>query len=78
MTEYIEGETLGQILEKKKLSIEESIGIIKQIIEGVAHLHNRSNKLQIIHKDLKPENIMVSTEGIVKLIDLGIAGFTSL
>ena len=77
VTEYIEGETLGQILEKKSLTIEESIEIIKQIIEGVAHLHNKSNKPQIIHKDLKPENIMV-TEGKVKIIDLGIAGVTTL
>ena len=44
----------------------------------MAHLHDRTSKPGIIHKDLKPANIMISQQGIVKIIDFGIAGVTVL
>ncbi len=68
--QYIEGETVSEMLEKKKkLSLEESLPIILQVLEGLNYIHGKN----IIHRDIKPSNIMLNKEGIVKLADFGIA-----
>ena len=70
--EYISGRTLGDILrEKGTLSIEETIDIVEKICKGLSFLHNA--RPQIVHRDIKPDNIMVTGDGNVKLIDINIA-----
>lgn len=68
--ELVEGITLKEYIQKKgKLSTREVLSIAIQMCTGVeaAHKHN------IIHRDIKPQNIMISTEGKVKVTDFGIA-----
>ncbi len=68
--EYIKGETLKDYITKNgKLKEEEIIKISMQVAEALKHAH--LNK--IIHRDIKPHNIMITDEGIVKVADFGIA-----
>ena len=68
--EYIEGKHLKQLIKKRgKLTIPEVIDIMTQIAEGIAHAHDS----YIIHRDIKPQNIMILENGLVKITDFGIA-----
>lgn len=68
--ELIEGITLKRYIEKKgQLSVKETISIAIQIANGIECAHNN----QIVHRDIKPQNIMISREGKVKVTDFGIA-----
>ena len=68
--EYIEGKTLKQLIQKRgALTIEEVIDIMGQITDGLAHAH----EAYIIHRDIKPQNIMILDNGTIKITDFGIA-----
>ena len=68
--EYVEGETLSDILHRKgKLSNQETENILRQIIDALTYLH----KKEIIHRDIKPQNFKLTADGIVKMLDFGIA-----
>lgn len=66
--EYIKGKTLEKILDREKiLDLGKAIDYITQISYGIAHAHNN----KIIHRDLRPSNIIVSEEGTAKITDFG-------
>ncbi|MEW5901037.1 MAG: serine/threonine-protein kinase, partial [Acidobacteriota bacterium] len=66
--EFVKGKTLEKVLEKEKvLDCETAIDYLKQVCYGVDHAH----KNKIIHRDLRPSNIMVSEEGTLKIADFG-------
>ncbi|MBP3421290.1 MAG: Stk1 family PASTA domain-containing Ser/Thr kinase [Lachnospiraceae bacterium] len=68
--ELVEGITLKNYIEKKsRLSIKEAISIAIQVSMGIEAAHNN----HIIHRDIKPQNIMISKDGKVKVTDFGIA-----
>lgn len=67
--ELVQGETLGERLERKPLLIEEALELAAQIAEAVEAAHSKL----VIHRDLKPGNIMISTEGRIKVLDFGLA-----
>ena len=68
--EYINGQTLKQLIKKRgKLSVPETIDIMSQLTDGLAHAHDS----YIIHRDIKPQNIMILDDGMVKITDFGIA-----
>ena len=68
--ELVEGITLKKYIEKKgKLSIKESVSIAIQVAQGIEAAHNN----HIIHRDIKPQNVIISREGKVKVADFGIA-----
>lgn len=81
--EYVEGRNLRQILnELKKINtqfvIEQIVFIMKEVAAGLDHAHRcidgtTGKPLNIVHRDMSPQNIMVSFEGEVKIIDFGIA-----
>lgn len=73
--ELLEGITLKQYMQKKggKLSWKESLHFIIQIMKALSHAHSRG----IIHRDIKPHNIMVLRDGSIKVADFGIARLTS-
>lgn len=68
--EYVEGKTLKQLLKRRgSLTITEVIDIMSQITDGMAHAHDS----YIIHRDIKPQNIMILDNGMIKITDFGIA-----
>lgn len=71
VTELINGVTLRELLRKKKLSIETSLDIAVQIASALAAAHGAG----VVHRDIKPENIMVRKDGLVKVLDFGIAKY---
>ncbi len=71
-TEYIEGETLRDLMKDKHLSVEQVIDIGMQAANALAAAH----KANIVHRDIKPENIMVRPDGYVKVLDFGLAKLT--
>lgn len=72
--ELVEGITLKNFIERKgKLEVKEAIGISIQIAQGMEAAHTN----HIIHRDIKPQNIIISREGKVKVTDFGIAKATT-
>ncbi|MGB7294941.1 MAG: serine/threonine-protein kinase [Candidatus Aminicenantales bacterium] len=66
--EYVKGKTLEKIMEKERvLESEVALDYIRQIAQGVDHAH----KNKIIHRDLRPSNILISEEGTAKIADFG-------
>jgi predicted ATPase len=67
--ELVEGKTLREILVSGPLPMRKAIEIAAQVAEGLTKAHEAG----IIHRDLKPENVMVSNDGLVKILDFGLA-----
>lgn len=68
--EYIEGKHLKELIKKRgKLTLSEVIDIMSQVCDGLATAHDS----YIIHRDIKPQNIMILDSGLVKITDFGIA-----
>ncbi|HEX4964145.1 MAG TPA: protein kinase [Thermoanaerobaculia bacterium] len=66
---FYEGETLQQKLVSGPLPLSEAVAIARQIAQGLAAAHRR----QIVHRDVKPANVVVLPDGMVKLLDFGLA-----
>lgn len=72
--EYVKGRTLEKILDKEKiLECERSVDYVKQVAQGVDHAH----KNKIIHRDLRPSNIIISEDGTAKITDFGTSAWLS-
>ena len=67
--ELVEGPTLADRLRQGPLSPEESLSIAKQIVDALEVAHERN----IVHRDLKPANVKVTDDGLVKVLDFGLA-----
>ncbi len=71
--EWVEGKLLSQILlEEKKLSQERAVKIAIGICQALGYIHNHG----VVHRDLKPEHVMVDSQDNIKLVDFGLAGQT--
>jgi serine/threonine protein kinase len=73
-TEFIEGETLRQLICRKAVTLPLALSIAEQVCAALVAAHSAG----IIHRDIKPENIMRRPDGIVKLLDFGIAKLTEV
>jgi hypothetical protein len=71
--ERVDGETLRELVTHGSLAIKKLLQIAVQIADGLAKAHEAG----IVHRDLKPENVMVTRDGLVKILDFGIAKLTS-
>lgn len=68
--EYVDGMTLKEYIQRNgPLDVEEAINIMKQITSAISHAHENG----IVHRDIKPQNILIDTYGQVKVTDFGIA-----
>jgi serine/threonine protein kinase len=68
-TEFIDGDTLRELTTGKNLAVDEVLDVVEQVASGLAAAHRAG----IVHRDIKPENIMRRTDGLVKVLDFGIA-----
>ena len=68
-TEFVDGETLREHISRQPISIDEVLNISDQICSALQAAHNAG----IVHRDIKPENIMLRRDGIVKVLDFGLA-----
>ena len=71
--EWVEGESLEQWLDQDHIDIEARLSLFCEVAEAVAHAHQRL----IVHGDIKPDNIRITAEGRVKLMDFGVARLVS-
>ena len=70
--DYIKGESLEAVLDREKsLDVARAIAYIVQILKGVEHAH----EAQILHRDLRPANVLISESGVVKVADFGTSRF---
>ena len=69
VTEFVEGETLRQVIERGPVPVADALRIATQIASALAAAHARG----VVHRDIKPENVMVRPDGYVKVLDFGIA-----
>jgi len=67
--EYVEGQSIDGYCDQNKLNIEARIRLFLDVLRGVAHAHSNL----IVHRDIKPTNVFVRRDGVVKLLDFGIA-----
>ncbi|MCI6272803.1 MAG: Stk1 family PASTA domain-containing Ser/Thr kinase [Erysipelotrichaceae bacterium] len=68
--EYIKGNTLKQLISKRgALCKEEAVDIMKQLVSATIEAHKRG----IIHRDIKPQNVLIKNDGTIKMVDFGIA-----
>jgi eukaryotic-like serine/threonine-protein kinase len=68
-TEYVEGKTLREVIKRESLTLGRILRIIEQSANALVAAHNA----HVVHRDVKPENIMVRRDGIVKVLDFGLA-----
>jgi serine/threonine protein kinase len=69
--EYIPGRSLDDFLDESPLTVEESVGLAKQVLDGLAYVHLLDDP--VVHRDIKPSNILVTPEGRAVIIDFGVA-----
>src|SRR5581483_793808 len=70
--EYIEGSTLEMIMREGRIPIKDCANYMSQVLSALAYAHARG----IVHRDIKPANMMLTPNGVVKLMDFGIAKIT--
>lgn len=69
---YIDGPSLADKIKERPLPLDEALGIATQIAEGLHEAHEQG----VVHRDIKPQNILLTSKGQVKILDFGLASLT--
>jgi len=72
--QYVEGETLPARLKKGRLSPDEALDVVAQVADALAAAHRQG----VVHRDIKPQNIVLTPRGGLKVLDFGLASTTLL
>lgn len=67
--EYIDGDAIDRYCASRGLGLDDRLGLLLQVCAAIAHAHQHL----IVHRDIKPENVLVTADGLVKVVDFGIA-----
>ncbi|MFT5465127.1 MAG: serine/threonine protein kinase [Verrucomicrobiales bacterium] len=67
--EYVDGGTLHERLQRGQMSTEDIVNLLSQVCDGLRYAHDRG----VVHRDMKPNNILINTEGKAKVVDFGLA-----
>lgn len=68
--EYVEGRSIGELLaERGSFSVADSLEVTRQVVDAIAYIHAR----EIWHRDIKPDNLILTRDGWIKLVDFGVA-----
>lgn len=70
--ELVEGKVLSDVLRARRMSMEDVLDIATQIVQGLVVAH----RARVVHRDLKPKNIMIRRDGLVKILDFGLSKLT--
>lgn len=71
--EYVEGKSLREMIKTNKITLQNSVEIALQMCRAIHAIH----KLGITHRDIKPENVIINDDGLVKVLDFGLAKLTN-
>src|SRR4030081_1307279 len=69
VTEHLQGQTLRERLQQGEIPVRKAVEVALQTVRGLAAAHDRG----IVHRDLKPENLFLTRDGVVKILDFGLA-----
>ena len=70
--QFVEGETLRSLIRSGPIAVPKALDIATQVVSGLAKAHSA----QVTHRDIKPENIIIGNDGLVKILDFGLAKLT--